>query len=1094
MDVHKEKESSIFYYYKSKALLAGSSGLIEKALFYTYEAARMAFLSGLGLKESICYDPELDNMLSKFGLAMRENHASKEPPGIEQHKSIGYIASQLWDTGGHCEALMQWANCLRSEFDRQYVYLTNVSGTPSNFAGLAKKLRSIGVVIRNLPHWGSFEKRINLLVELLNRDRLQHLALFIHPEDVITVTALSKLGRKPPTLFFNHTDRNFWLGRNVIDYLVDWRKVGSEFSKKNRKISNSCIVPLTTNMKPTESQKSSIGIPDDCTLSLSVGYFYKITCDDDYDYFGTIETILARHPNHYHVLLTNKPEGGDIDSYLCGSKEIRKRFIIRELQADLTPYYGAADFLIETFPNIGGTIRTEAMACAIPIVAFHNVKTTMISDTDALDPSYPYMSETEEEVIKDSSLFIENSGLRRNVGRELNRRFQGYFSPEKIRGLLVDILSGTQELSIIEPVTNYRIGDLVDEDYVIYDILKADQERETYLAYSMGASIPIVLKILKKSKSGLPGGTERILYNIRRWMAISDHPNINNGIFARDAGDYVVLGTDYCITKDPDISTLSDYLKERPPDLVQSIKWMIQVCQAMEHANAQGIKYHGNIKPSNILIGPAGTPRLTDYGIAPSHPYVAPEPLSAYDARSDVYLVGLILLRISLGLVHGFDSREFEQGFKETTRNHFLTAAENVLDELIQASSPYLKPVVKRCLDPEPSRRYPSLTSLKRDLENIQKEIYGERPALVAEASNELQSWCEKGLGLKYLCRYREALAFFDRIIANNSSYESVMQLRGECLEAAGDLDGALQAYEGALANENTNNGVLRKIGNVLDEKGVYDKAIKHYQQELAVNPSDPECMLDMAVALAINGHREDATEIITSATDRLFADASEITNLDRYWEELVLSKISLHCLSRIKSIDPNSPSAWVNMGDTFFSFKQYDGAYQCYKEASTRESGSLTILNRMCSALIELGLFDEAMKTCEIVVGEDPRNADAWFNKGRIFMLREDEDQASHCIDVALELDPQISSAYLYRGSIAIHKGFLDDALECYEAVIEIYPGNIEALLHKGDILISKGFLDDALKCYEAVIEIDPGNNLALIHKTDILKIQNRE
>ncbi|MBK5093119.1 MAG: glycosyltransferase, partial [Actinobacteria bacterium] len=520
--VSKDRESSIFFFYKSKALEAASDGRQEEALRYAYEAARMAFLSGLGLKESILFDFELDNMLSNLGLVMREQCGSAGK-AFTDGKSIGFIASELWDIGGHCEALLQWAGCLRNQFDKQYLYLTNVSGVPPDFVNLERSLRGLGVEISCLPYWGPYCRRAGLLAEQIQRDSPRFLALFIHPQDVITISALSSLERKPTTLLFNHTDRNFWLGRNVIDYLVDWRKAGADFSARNRRIFNSCVIPLTTDIKPRYTANGFLGIPDDSTISLSVGYFYKITCDDDYDYFGTIERLLARYPNHYHLLVTNESRKGEINSYLGADEAIRRRFIVNGLQADLTPYYGAADFVIETFPNIGGTIRTEAMACAKPIVTFRNKKMAMLSETDALDSSYQYVCETEEEVIENSSMFIENPALRTEVGEKLHKRYLDCFSPERTRERLNSIFAGRKEPSVVEPVVKYKIGDLVKGEHLIYEILEIGDNHQVYLAYSRDARIPLLLKVMDKKQADLIKGKGDLVSRIGKWTEISPH-------------------------------------------------------------------------------------------------------------------------------------------------------------------------------------------------------------------------------------------------------------------------------------------------------------------------------------------------------------------------------------------------------------------------------------------------------------------------------------------------------------------------------------------------------------------------------------------
>lgn len=1123
----KYKESDVFYYLKSLAINAANSGKLEEALLSTYEAAKMAFLSGLGLKESICFDADLDNLLSKIGVMLRSHRAASRS-GDRRGRSIAYVASELRDIGGHCEALLQWASCLRGYFEKQYLYTTNISEVKPNYPNLDNSLRELGVEIHNLPHWGSFCDRINLLEELLRISNPMYLALFIHPQDVLTITALSKLQERPATLFFNHTDRNFWLGRNIIDYLVDWRSAGSVFSREKRSISDSCIVPLGTNIKRKITPKTYFGIPQECTLSLSVGYFYKITCDDDYDYFRTIEAILERHPDHYHILVTSQPDENEIESFLCTDPEIRNRFIIHELQVDLSPYYGAADFLIETFPNIGGTIRTEAMACALPIVAFKNVKTPMISETDALDPSYPYLACSEEGMIENSSLFIENPAIRSEVAENLYQRYKGNFSPEKIGGLLQEIVSGRKQPSVIEPVTEYRIGDTVDEKYLVYDVLDTSEQHETYLTYSHAEEVPLVLKILKKSGGKFHPDNESSLSCIKKWAELGDSPYVNKALILSESSDRIKIGTRFCLGGNPSLSTLQDYINKRSPGCEEILEWCIQVCKAMEWANEHGMALHGDIKPSNVLIGHDHVARLTDFGIHPRYPYLAPERIENYDIRSDIYLFGLLLFYVAMYLLT-VEQNGSDEAFEMTDQNMKGLLTEGDPRRFLATEEFQLKNIVRHCLQQRKKKRYKSFHDLRSDLESILKEVDSRDSTFVGYDNLDLRTWFEMGIGLRYLHRHEEALKYFDKVICDYPEYYGVAKLRGECLEVMGNIDDAFKAYQQALHGSNPKNGVLRKLGNLKDRNGEYSKAVGYYQEELDVSPQDPGCLLDLAVSFSLDGECEKATAILADVSRRMRVVTRNITeNKELSWK-IALLQTSMHCLDRIRRVNPEEAKAWAYMGDTFSRVGCYQQALQCYNEAVSRGPGDLVVLNKQAEALLEHGYFHEALNICSDVLTKNPNNAYALLNKGRVFMLlQQDYDRAIRCFEnvkgsvslearahvyhgriltskelheealvyyeKALKLDPENIDALLHRGDILVIKELYEEALVCYEKALELDPENIDTLLHRGDILLIKELHEEALVCYEKALKLDPENEWANVHRTHILDLKRSE
>jgi serine/threonine protein kinase len=90
---------------------------------------------------------------------------------------------------------------------------------------------------------------------------------------------------------------------------------------------------------------------------------------------------------------------------------------------------------------------------------------------------------------------------------------------------------------------------------------------------------------------------------------------------------------------------------------------LIQMTQGLADANAAGV-IHRDVKPSNVLIGPDGVAKLTDFGIARgldltrmtatstllgTPAYMAPE--GPKDARSDLYSLGIIGYELLTGAV-----------------------------------------------------------------------------------------------------------------------------------------------------------------------------------------------------------------------------------------------------------------------------------------------------------------------------------------------------------------------------------------------------------------------------------------------------------
>ncbi len=412
---------------------------LEAALDYLFVASTYAWTVNLG----ILSDDELENLLSKSGECIKEernvrcNNNQRTQGNV---KTIAHAVSFLNDVGGHSEILRQWIEILGGLVEKQYLYVTNVSNVPTRYSYL-DDLAGQGVCIRQLPYNSLYTDRIRKLVGFIEEDSPDILILYINPNDVVAVAALSAIADKPRVVFFNHADHIFWLGKSVIDLLIDFRNVSVKYSTSLRGIDPNRIrlIPLTTNIQPRKVCRDTYGVPEDSTLSVSVGSYYKVAGGQEPNYFEMINELLARFPNHYHLFVTDYPDQAE-QQYASAEAGVSRRFISTGPLADLAPVYGVADFLIETFPLCGCTVRVEAMACGVPVVAFRNRKYDLLSECDALPPDYPFRFSTEGDAIEYCSAFIREPKLRNRIGAELYTRYNKKMNHERICDLWKDIL------------------------------------------------------------------------------------------------------------------------------------------------------------------------------------------------------------------------------------------------------------------------------------------------------------------------------------------------------------------------------------------------------------------------------------------------------------------------------------------------------------------------------------------------------------------------------------------------------------------------------------------------------------------------------
>lgn len=237
----------------------------------------------------------------------------------------------------------------------------------------------------------------------------------------------------------------------------------------------------------------------------------------------------------------------------------------------------------------------------------------------------------------------------------------------------------------------------------------------------------IALKVLREDRLTSPAFVQRFLKEAKAIGRLS-HPRI---VTVYDVGQD--QGTIYIAMELLQGEALNACLEKKKFSAEEVINIGIQVAEALDYAHQKGI-VHRDIKPSNILLQPDGQIKITDFGIAHiedpeasmqtqageilgTPAYMSPEQVMGQpaDGRSDLFSLGIILYELSTGK-RPFAGSNLAAIFQSITQDRPPSPAE--LNPDIPKS---LAQVIMKCLEKNPTARYPSGKELAEALRNVRE-------------------------------------------------------------------------------------------------------------------------------------------------------------------------------------------------------------------------------------------------------------------------------------------------------------------------------------------------------------------------------------
>ena len=274
--------------------------------------------------------------------------------------------------------------------------------------------------------------------------------------------------------------------------------------------------------------------------------------------------------------------------------------------------------------------------------------------------------------------------------------------------------------------------------YEVLSPLGAGGMGEVYKARDTRLERTVAVKVLPQHLSASPEVRQRFEREAKTISQLS-HPHI---CALYDVGNQD--GFEYLVMEYLEGETLADRVVKGPLPLEQTLRYGIEIADALDKAHRQGI-VHRDLKPGNVMLTKSGV-KLLDFGLAKvfqpeptvesltSAPtaakevtregtilgtlsYMAPEQLEGkrVDARADIFALGATLYEMATG------RKAFSGESQASVISSILTAEPPSISGLAPMTPPALERLVKTCLAKDPEDRWQSAGDLARELRWIER-------------------------------------------------------------------------------------------------------------------------------------------------------------------------------------------------------------------------------------------------------------------------------------------------------------------------------------------------------------------------------------
>ena len=303
-----------------------------------------------------------------------------------------------------------------------------------------------------------------------------------------------------------------------------------------------------------------------------------------------------------------------------------------------------------------------------------------------------------------------------------------------------------------------------------------------------------------------------------------------------------------------------------------------------------------------------------------------------------------------------------------------------------------------------------------------------------------------------------------DRLIAEGNRAETEGKLREAC-KLYGKAVAAAPHYGKAHLN----------LGIALEALGEAEPAVAAFEAACAIDPADPYASYNLGRLFYTRGALARAEQLLRSAVERKpdFPEAQVVlSSVHDSQGNLAAAAAALEDALRQR---PDYAGALRNYGMVLAKLGRPAEAEAALRRAVAADTTDADAYYRLGNVLVHQDKLDDAMGFYRRAIELRPDFAEAWCRLGNVLTDRGQNDDAMRCLTRALAIRPDFIDALVGLGNVHSVEYRLETAEGYYREAIALDPGIPLVYMNLGHVLKELGRLEDALDCYRKALELRP-------------------